>query len=288
MRDFLPRITADGSVTFFSSEFGEAFHSQGGAAQEAAGKFIGPCGLRSLPQRQNQIRIFDVCYGLGYNSAAALAAIWGVNPDCRVELIAFDIDDQPARAATAHLDPWPATLHPLLIRLSQDHQVETSTLTARLHLGDARQTLPAVIRAGKQADAIFLDPFSPPKCPQLWTVEFLGFVAQGLAPTGTLATYSCAAAVRAALQLARLDVGPSPGVGRKAPGTIARWPGQPLPTLSRQEEEHLATRAAVPYRDPSLQDPAPMILARRQEEQATSPLEPSSHWKRRWPHSGAG
>lgn len=288
MRDFLPQKTADGSITFFSAEFGEAFHSQGGAAQEAEGKFIGPCGLQSYPQQHNLIRIFDVCYGLGYNSAAALAAIWAVNPHCCVELIAFDLDDQPAQAATAHLHPWPATLHPLLTRLSQDHHVVTPTLTAQFHLGDARQTLPAVIRQGIQADAIFLDPFSPPKCPQLWTVEFLGCLAQGLAPGGTLATYSCAAAVRTGLQLAGLGVGPSPGVGRKAPGTIARWPGQPLPPLSPQAQEHLATRAAVPYRDPTLTDPAPVILARRRGEQATSPLETSTHWKRRWFHSGAG
>lgn len=280
MCDFLPQRTGDGSITFFSAEFGETFHSQGGAAQEAEGKFIGPCGLRSTTE--NRIRIFDVCYGLGYNSAAALAAIWAVNPDCHIQLTAFDRDDGPAQAATAHLDPWPALLHPLLSRLSQDHQVETPKFTAQFHVGDARQTLPAVIRQGQQADAIFLDPFSPPKCPQLWTVEFLQFVAQGLAPTGTLATYSCAAAVRTALRLAGLEVGPSPGVGRKAPGTIARWPGQPLPPLSQQEQEHLATRAAVPYRDPSLQDAAPMIRARRQEEQGSSPLEPSSHWKRRW------
>ncbi|TVQ57675.1 MAG: hypothetical protein EA366_08115, partial [Spirulina sp. DLM2.Bin59] len=166
MGDFFPERTADGSITFFSSEFGERFHSQGGAAQEAAGKFVGPCGVKLLPQRQNQIRIFDVCYGLGYNSAAALAAIWAVNPHCHVDLTAFDLDDRPAQAATAHLDPWPTTLQPLLIRLGQDHQVETPTLNARFHLGDARQTLPTVIRQGQQADAIFLDPFSPPKCPQ--------------------------------------------------------------------------------------------------------------------------
>ncbi|MEA5420837.1 MnmC family methyltransferase [Spirulina sp. CCNP1310] len=286
MGDWIPQTTGDGSITFFSAEFGETFHSQQGAAAEAEGKFIGPCGLRSTTQ--NRIRIFDLCYGLGYNSAAALAAIWAVNSDCHIELTAFDRDDGPAQAATAHLDPWPALIHPLLSRLSQDYQVETPKFTAQFHLGDARQTLPAVIRQGQQADAIFLDPFSPPKCPQLWTVEFLQFVAQGLAPMGTLATYSCAAAVRTALKLAGLAVGPSPSVGRKAPGTIARWPGQPLPPLSLQAQEHLATRAAVPYRDPQLQDPAPVILARRREEQAISPLEPSSHWKRRWLNSGAG
>lgn len=55
----------------------------------------------------------------------------------------------------------------------------------------------------------------------------------------------------------------------------------PLP-LSQVEKEHLLTRAAIPYRDPQLSDPTDVILMRRQQEQQTSCLEPTSRWRKRW------
>jgi len=44
----------------------------------------------------------------------------------------------------------------------------------------------------------------------------------------------------------------------------------------------LLTRAAVPYRDPSLGDRAEVIVQRRILEQQTSTLEPTALWKKRW------
>lgn len=49
------------------------------------------------------------------------------------------------------------------------------------------------------------------------------------------------------------------------------------------EWEHLKTRAAVPYRDPTLQGERSQIRLQRQQEQQASSLEPTSAWKRRWP-----
>ncbi|WP_017305854.1 tRNA (5-methylaminomethyl-2-thiouridine)(34)-methyltransferase MnmD [Spirulina subsalsa] len=280
---FSPQVTGDGSFTFFSPEFEETFHSQGGAKQEAELKFIEPCLLRSKAQQQDRICILDVCYGLGYNSAAALAGIGEVNPHCRVELVALELNPTVAQAALAYglLDLWGAQVVEGLAQLVGAGSWEGGNVGARMFWGDARQSIKRVLGEGFQADAIFLDPFSPPKCPQLWTVEFLGEVAQVLAPTGRLATYSCAAAVRGALREAGLRIGASPRVGRRSPGTVASWAGD-LPPLSLQEEEHLRTRAAVPYRDRTGQDSPTIIRQRRQGEQASSPLEPSSHWKKRW------
>jgi tRNA U34 5-methylaminomethyl-2-thiouridine-forming methyltransferase MnmC len=48
------------------------------------------------------------------------------------------------------------------------------------------------------------------------------------------------------------------------------------------EQEHLQTRAAVPYRDPNLSDRPEVILQRHQQEQQRSTLESTSSWRRRW------
>ncbi|NEP55760.1 MAG: hypothetical protein F6K31_01835, partial [Symploca sp. SIO2G7] len=68
----------------------------------------------------------------------------------------------------------------------------------------------------------------------------------------------------------------------RQPGTVASFSATDLETLSVRSQEHLQTRAAVPYRDPPLSEPAPVILHRRRLEQAASSLEPTSHWKKRW------
>ncbi|HHP7230497.1 MAG TPA: tRNA (5-methylaminomethyl-2-thiouridine)(34)-methyltransferase MnmD [Xenococcaceae cyanobacterium] len=286
----IPQVTEDGSYTFFSDTFQEAFHSYHGAKQEAEIKFILPTQIRDLARTRDSIRILDICYGLGYNSAAALAAIWQVNPDCYVELIGLEITAEVPQQAIANnlLTLWQQPIPHLLLELANNYQVTTSRLQGSLLLGDARETIQILGQKQWQADAIFLDPFSPPKCPQLWTVEFIAKVAQCLKPTGKLATYSRAAAVRTALALAGLQFSSTLAKQRQSPGTVASWqeiqisPNSLISSLSPQEQEHLQTRAAIPYRDIYLRDPAEVIQKRRSQEQINCDLEPTSQWKKRW------
>lgn len=279
-----PQATGDGSYTFYSPEFRETFHSRSGAKEEALGKFVYPCRLGELASQVKEITLLDVCYGLGYNSAAALAVIRELNPHCFVRLWALERDRQVPQAALEQglLGDYPPAVARDLTLLVEGGKVATPYLDAQILWGCARQSLPRIVASGFRADAVFLDPFSPPKCPQLWTVEFIALLAQCLKPRGLLATYSCAAAVRTALKLSGLTVGPGPQVGRRSPGTLASFDPALVPPLSQAEREHLHTQAAVPYRDPSLTDDSETIHRRRQGEQAQSPhLEPTRQWKRR-------
>ena len=279
-----PRLTEDGSYTFFSEEFQETFHSSFGAKQEAEVRYIKPCAIEQLAKERSVIRILDVCYGLGYNSAAALSAIWSINPHCRVELFALEISSQIPREAVRQnlLLQWHPFAVSNLAELSSKSKVSYELFEARLILGDARKTITEVILSSWQADAIFLDPFSPPKCPQLWTVDFLSMVVQCLSPTGRLATYSSSAAVRTALISTGLKIGSIIGAGRKSPGTLSSFKYKNLLELSSMELEHLKTRAAIPYRDPTLFGSPEEIIQNRQQEQKHSNLEPTSQWRKRW------
>ncbi|MCT7981770.1 MnmC family methyltransferase [Laspinema sp. A4] len=308
MMPLTPQETSDGSFTFYSPEFGELFHSYHGARQEAQCKFVEPTELAQKAEKP-RLRLLDLCYGLGYNTASALETIWSINPTCWVEWVGLELDAAIPQAAIAQglLNRWQSPIPELLAGLvspeadgepifprvdpsvleGQGKSIRSKTLTSpqfqgTLWLGDARKTIQQVVNQGFQVDAIFLDPFSPPNCPQLWTVEFLGWVARCLSPTGRLATYSCSASVRTALMAAGLKLGATAPVGRRSPGTVASFCDRDLPPLSPQEQEHLQTRAATPYRDPNLSDSAEEIRQRRQQEQDLSPLEPTSSWKKRW------
>jgi tRNA U34 5-methylaminomethyl-2-thiouridine-forming methyltransferase MnmC len=284
MNSFLPQLTDDGSYTFFSEAFGQTFHSSYGAKEEALYKYAIATKLAAKAQECSHLRLLDVCYGLGYNSAAALSEIWRVNPECHVKIIGLEIDRAvPIAAINAGLlADWSEPISQWLTTLANQQEINQDCLQAQLQIGDARQLISAIVQQDFQADAIFLDPFSPTACPQLWTMEFLGLVAQCCAPDGILATYSCAAAVRTALVAGGLAIADSEPIGRKAPGTIASPKPDLIPPLNLASQEHLQTRAAIPYRDPDLSDNAAQILVRRTMEQNDCNLESTSQWKKRW------
>lgn len=276
------QLTADGSFTFFSESVGESFHSIHGAKTEAIGKFVEPCQL--VQTKKPVLRLLDVCYGLGYNTATALETIWTNNPNCCVELVGLELEPiVPASAIANHLlNNYQQPIPKLLELLAINFQVETAQFKAKLYLGDARITIQQIAQNNFFADAIFLDPFSPPRCPQLWTVEFLQQLANCCLPQGRIATYSCAASVRSALIAAGFKIGRTLEDRGRLPGTVGSFIDRDLIPLSKRSQEHLQTRAAVPYRDPQLNGSKEEILQRRQLEQKASSLEPSSRWHKRW------
>ena len=52
--------------------------------------------------------------------------------------------------------------------------------------------------------------------------------------------------------------------------------------LSLMEEEHLLTKASIPYRDPTLSSKAKDIIQKRFQEQLFSNLKTSKEWRVKW------
>jgi tRNA U34 5-methylaminomethyl-2-thiouridine-forming methyltransferase MnmC len=282
-----PQLGADGSFSLFSQRFGEGFHGAIGALREARAKFVAPAQLERFAPGSTLV-VVDVGFGLGTNSAALLEA--AQSRGLTLQIWGLERDPQPLRqalAAPAFRRQWhPATLPLLEALLAQGH-----CGASQLLWGDARQRVQE-LPAGR-CDLVLLDAFSPQRCPELWTLEFLGTLARLLKPQGRLLSYCCAAAVRRALQLAGLELasiaGPPPAwsYGTAAsPGPLLSSGHTSVPGLLRpltpMEQEHLSTRAAEPYRDPTGLASAGEILAARQRAQASSTASSTSAWRRRW------
>lgn len=90
--------------------------------------------------------------------------------------------------------------------------IRVGMVDLRLVIGDVAATLP--VWAG-QADAWFLDGFSPARNPGMWGDAVMGHVGRCSAPGGSFATYTAAGAVRRALAGAGFRVERRPGFGRK-------------------------------------------------------------------------
>lgn len=101
----------------------------------------------------------------------------------------------------------------------QGSVIELPGLRAEIIEGDARETLP---QWRGQADAWFLDGFSPAKNPELWSAELMQQVANHTVADGTAATYTAAGFVRRGLSGAGFDVTRVTGYGRKRHMTRAR------------------------------------------------------------------
>ncbi len=121
-QELTPQLTADGSFTFFSPEFGELFHSHFGAKQEAERKFVEPLQLRKKATT-SPLFLLDICYGLGYNTAAALTAIWEVNPHCKIEWIGLEFDQRIPQVTLEYnlLNAYPNYIQDILKELAQNH-----------------------------------------------------------------------------------------------------------------------------------------------------------------------
>ncbi len=89
---FIPIETEDKTVSLFNYEVNDVYHSKVGAYTEAVGKYFIPSGLAGFAEQVKSVKILDVCYGLGYNSKAAINEVLKINPDIKIHLTALEID----------------------------------------------------------------------------------------------------------------------------------------------------------------------------------------------------
>lgn len=201
-------FTADGMP--YSEIYGDVYHPASGGLGQARHVFLAGNGLpqrwqQGTPPRERFV-IVETGFGLGLNFLATWQA-WRDNPQRCDYLHFISVEKHPFAAtdlATLHaawpeLAPlaaelrrqWPA-LVPGLHRLLLDQ----GRVVLDLIFGDARECLPQLTA---QADAFYLDGFSPAKNPELWEAPLLGALSARAAPQATLATWSVANDVREAL-----------------------------------------------------------------------------------------
>ena len=72
MYELYAYFTNDGSVGLFSPEADDIYHSTYGALTEAYEKFILPANLDDLFKRKSEIKVLDICFGIGYNTKSLI------------------------------------------------------------------------------------------------------------------------------------------------------------------------------------------------------------------------
>ena len=213
-------ITADNSESFMNEEVGESYHSHTGGVEEALKKYAVPCRIKELA-KTGKIKILDVCFGMGYNSAMAISVALEENPDCEIEVVGLEYD-QGIISLIQEVNP-PITFFTHYKKLTQQAlEFKEGKVSVKVLLGDARETSKTLPE--NYFDAVFFDPFSPKTAPEMWQEAFFAEMYRVMRNSAILSTYSCARLGRDNISKAGLLYDDGPILGRRGPGTIAtKW-----------------------------------------------------------------
>ncbi len=149
----------------------------------------------------------------------------------------------------------------------------------RLKNDDARKVL---LEDYNLYNLIFLDAFTPSKCPCLWSYEFFKLLNEHLEENGLILTYSTSASIRAAMVEAGFEIGNIYNERlNRFTGTVAaknknliKYP------LSEYDLGLLKTKAGIFYRDENLNSLNEAINEARKIEVEKSNRISSSHYKK--------
>ncbi|HEX4943214.1 MAG TPA: bifunctional tRNA (5-methylaminomethyl-2-thiouridine)(34)-methyltransferase MnmD/FAD-dependent 5-carboxymethylaminomethyl-2-thiouridine(34) oxidoreductase MnmC [Usitatibacteraceae bacterium] len=206
----------------YAPEFQDIYHSAAGGLAQARHVFLAGSGLPERWRGRDSFTILETGFGLGINFLAAWDAL-RADPAGPARLHFVSVERHPFAAgdladalapfeelrplATALLAIWPPPLagfHRL--------QFDGGRVQLTLMAGDALELLPQL---EARADALFLDGFSPAKNPEIWSPEVVRELARLAVPGATLATWTVAGGVRAALAGAGFRVEKRDGFGFK-------------------------------------------------------------------------
>ncbi|MBR7618371.1 tRNA (5-methylaminomethyl-2-thiouridine)(34)-methyltransferase MnmD [Phenylobacterium sp. 20VBR1] len=221
--------------------YGDVYFSTEDGLAESRAVFLAGCGMPQAWAARDRFVVGELGFGTGLN-ILALLHLWRTSAKPGAHLHIFSLEAHPLRPDEARraLDAWPELAD--LAKWLTDrwpgqargfHRIDLPEVSATLDLAvmDAHQALEGW---QGQADAWFLDGFSPALNPGMWDEALLALVAARSAPGARAATFTVAGAVRRGLQAAGFTVEKRPGHGRKRERLEAVLPGEPDPAPARR------------------------------------------------------
>lgn len=204
-----------------STQFDDPYFSLDHGLNETRHVFLAG---NDLPQRfAPGFHIAELGFGTGLNLLAAWAAWEASGQTTPLKFTSFEAFPMSADEMERALQAFPEVADNaarLCAAWAEDNTLSAlEGIDARVVHGDARETLAT---QDWQADAWFLDGFSPAKNPELWDEALIADVGQHTKAGGTAATYTAAGFVRRNLEAAGFEVTRVPGFGRKRHMTTAR------------------------------------------------------------------
>lgn len=217
----IEQLTQDGSSTFWNPAYQESYHSSIGAYTEALHKHVLATQIDKLAQTNNELKILDLCFGLGYNSMLAIQVAQEKNPKIFLDIIGLENDSRIIETINLiQTHEKIKEIHKEFKNLAKPYTIKTNSYQVQILLGDARETIKNL--ESDFFDAIFFDPFSPKVCPELWTLEFIKETISKLKPDRFISTYSSARIAKDNFLEAGCEILEGPKLNRRNGGVLGR------------------------------------------------------------------
>ncbi|SHH04940.1 tRNA U34 5-methylaminomethyl-2-thiouridine-forming methyltransferase MnmC [Cognatiyoonia sediminum] len=202
------RDTDAGAVPI-STRFDDPYYSLDNGLAETQHVFLSG---NDLPNRfTDGFHIAELGFGTGLNFLATLQSFRASGTEGKLRFTSFEAYPMAFADLQQALQPYP-DLPTDVFASDPTDGLSGEDFDLTVITGDARETLP---NWQGQADAWFLDGFSPAKNPELWDDALIKEVGRHTKPNGTFATYTAAGHVRRALTDAGFQVERAKGFGRK-------------------------------------------------------------------------
>ena len=182
--------TKDDTFTLKSLEYNECYHSSEGALRESYYKHVS-VGFDVV--KKKEIKILDICFGLGYNSFVAILNR-PENTKLKIYSPELDLDLIKSLKNFKYPKEFEKIKH-IINGISENLYYKDKWVEIEVANKDARE----YIKTLKNIDIVYQDAFSPKVNNELWTIEYFNDIKNLLNKDGVITTYSVATPVRCAL-----------------------------------------------------------------------------------------
>ncbi|MEM9964291.1 MAG: tRNA (5-methylaminomethyl-2-thiouridine)(34)-methyltransferase MnmD [Asticcacaulis sp.] len=205
-----------------SERFGDIYYSLEDGLSETRAVFLKGCHMPEIWAGRSQFTVGELGFGTGLN-ICALMALWVENRPQDGHLHIFSVEGflMQAHEARQALSAWPelAAFREAMLAQWPPHRrgfhhmsFPQWGVSLTLALMEVREALDNWCG---QADAWFLDGFSPALNPDMWAEDVLQRIGQHTVTGGRVATFTVAGGVRRGLEAAGFVPRKVPGFGKK-------------------------------------------------------------------------
>lgn len=222
--------------TPYSELYDDVYYTRSGGLGQARHVFLGGNGLPERWRGRERFTIVETGFGLGLNFLTTWAAWQDDAQRCRrLHFVSFEKHPFSAADLTIlYAQPSLMPLAPLAKQLLKQWPLLTpgfhrlyfadESVVLTLVFGDAATTF---AQLSAQADAFYLDGFSPAKNADLWSSRLCTTLSRLAARGATLATWSVAAELRESLTESGWSLVKAPGFSGKRHMLRGEWHGRP-------------------------------------------------------------
>ena len=184
--------TKDGTFTLKSLEYNECYHSSEGALRETFYKHVGVAVDLMKDIEDEEIRILDICFGLGYNT---FVTILNRPKDKKLKIFSPELDLKLIKSLKNFKYPKEFDkIKNIIEKVSEELYYKDKFVEIEVKHTDARE----YVKTLSNIHFVYQDAFSPKVNKELWTIEYFKDLKNILNKKGAITTYSVATPVRCA------------------------------------------------------------------------------------------